>query len=212
MDLTLHSARELFTYEPDSGRLFWKIETGHHAKGAIVGWRDRHGYQVFKIKGKYYQAHRVIWLMHYGSWPAHRIKHLDGNRANNHISNLHDATYLETQQQRATSSNNASGFNGVSWNKRRGKWISRVNIGGYTFELGSFADQQAAIKARKQADQKKKQLNPEFVASFVNKSIDRESLRAKLMQLIKGPETLGYRASKKKRTPFLLKDQPATID
>lgn len=47
---------------------------------------------------------------------------------------------------------NTSGHKGVSWNKRKGKWIAQIGFQGKHIYLGEFADIQDAIQARKEAE------------------------------------------------------------
>lgn len=47
---------------------------------------------------------------------------------------------------------NTSGYNGVYWDKRRGKWCAQITFRGKTYYLGSFADIQDAVNARRRGE------------------------------------------------------------
>ena len=52
------------------------------------------------------------------------------------------------------SKNNTSGVKGVSWDKRRNKWIASLYLQGKYIVKKSYANKQDAINARKEAEEK----------------------------------------------------------
>jgi hypothetical protein len=84
---------ELLDYSPDSGLFTWKVNRRGKAKsGCIAGSKNGQGYILIKIDGKFYFAHRLAWLVTHGTFPINMIDHIDGNRENNKINNLREAT------------------------------------------------------------------------------------------------------------------------
>ena len=62
-------------------------------KLSIAGTLRKDGYIGIFIKGTHYFAHRIIWEMHNGEIPSGMvIDHIDGNRSNNKIENMHFPT------------------------------------------------------------------------------------------------------------------------
>ena len=57
-----------------------------------TGSYDKDGYLIIKIKGKQYKAHRLVYALANGRFPAVVIDHINGNRADNRIDNLRCVT------------------------------------------------------------------------------------------------------------------------
>tara|TARA_B100000767_G_C19237260_1_gene317740 strand:+ start:59 stop:487 length:429 start_codon:yes stop_codon:yes gene_type:complete len=121
--------KELFDYK--DGMLYWK-------KSNKLAGTKHDGYTRIAIKGKKYLAHRLVWLMTYGTIPAHlQIDHINGDRSDNSINNLR----LVTNQGNQHNQHNAKGY---SWHKRLNKWHAKIrnnsidkHIGYYTTECGA---------------------------------------------------------------------------
>jgi len=62
--------------------------------GVIIGSKAVNGYIETSINRKRYYLHRLIWLFHYGYLPK-CIDHIDGDRLNNKIENLREATFSQ---------------------------------------------------------------------------------------------------------------------
>lgn len=83
------------------------------------------------------------------------IDHIDGNPLNNKISNLRKCSNADNLKNRVKiPSNNTSGIIGVRFRKDRNKWYSEIQADGETIRLGSYANKEDAIKARKDAEEK----------------------------------------------------------
>jgi hypothetical protein len=131
----LHS---LFDYK--DGILTWKQG---HKKGRVAGSLKPTGYTVVEINNNNIMAHRLVWMMHNGSFDGF-IDHIDGNRSNNKIENLRLATVLQNSWNRKNNSNNKTGVKGVHQIKATKKYQARICIGNKRLVLGSFDDLELA--------------------------------------------------------------------
>lgn len=103
-------------------------------------------------------------LIGYNTETGKRIKftHIIGCAGYDHInrnpldcrrSNLRKCTSAENARNRGKQKSNTSGIVGVNWNKKQGKWMSRINdTVGHRICLGLFNDKDDAIRARLQAE------------------------------------------------------------
>jgi hypothetical protein len=140
--ITKEELNNLFDYV--DGNLIWKINArSNHVKGSKAGCIKGSGYIYIKINNKLYLAHRLIFLMHHGFLPK-CIDHIDGNKTNNKIENLREATNQENQYNRKLSKNNKSGIKGISWNKLVKKWQIYLSINGKNISFGFFDDLELA--------------------------------------------------------------------
>lgn len=114
----------LFTYEPETGRLLWKVRRpgprspgpGEEA-GSVIGGR----YRSIQYKRKRHYVHRVIWEMVRGPIPPGLcIDHIDGNGLNNRWENLRVTTLSGNQRNRRVSKNSRTGVPGVFHHTRGG--------------------------------------------------------------------------------------------
>lgn len=107
------------------------------------------GYLTVCVFWKRYQAHRIIFAMKNGRWPSEQLDHVNGQRSDNRIENLIEATNRENCRNQKLRSTNTSGISGVVWNKNEKKWKARINSDNGRINLGTFSDKQSAIDARK---------------------------------------------------------------
>jgi hypothetical protein len=137
--LTQERLKELLHYDPDTG-IFTNLTQRANCvkKGAVAGWNDN-GYVRIEILGKNYRAHRLGWLYMYGAFPKKDVDHINGDRSDNRIANLREATDLQNGQNRhAPGKNNTSGYLGVSWSKRENKFIAQIRVNRKGRQLGFF--------------------------------------------------------------------------
>lgn len=158
--LSQTALRQLLRYAPETGSLIWCVSRGKAAAGSIAGVHDAHGYIVIRLFGILYKAHRLVWLYVNGEFPSGDIDHVNGVRDDNRIDNLRDASRAQNQQNMKLYANNTSGYPGVVWDKSRGKWAARINVGGVMKNLGRFSEPGDAFLAYQDAKRKHHAFNP----------------------------------------------------
>lgn len=96
------------------------------------------GYRRTFVDGVRKLSHHVIWFMHYGVWPV-MLDHVNGNRLDNRVENLREATKVQNGQNRSAQVNSKSGIKGVSFCKRKNKWCVRIKVSG-KYLFGGYFD------------------------------------------------------------------------
>ena len=123
-ELTQTYVQELFDYA--EGKLLWKKKRKmNRALGTVAGSRHKRYLRVC-IDQKLHMAHRIVWLWHYGFMPT-QIDHINGDRFDNRIENLREATQNENQYNTCKPRNNTSGVKNVSWDRVKEKWRVELN-------------------------------------------------------------------------------------
>lgn len=166
MILNQENLQKVLRYDAETGKLFWikrSAETfprkSRSSQWTANVWNKNfagkeaftatsRGYRVGEVFGRRCLAHRLIWLMQNGNWPAGDIDHINGNRSDNRIKNLRDVSRQENQRNCAISKNNTSGVLGVAWDATNKKWRAKIKINGKTICLGRFKEIEAAKAAR----------------------------------------------------------------
>ena len=137
---------ELLDYDASTGVFVWKVSTRNTKPNTVAGHVCTvHGYRLIGIDRRVYGAHRLAWLVTHGRWPDGAIDHVNGDRCDNRIANLREATASENLQNQE----HPRGRNphlGVSWQKSRNKWRADICVNGLQKLLGRF-DTQAEAKA-----------------------------------------------------------------
>lgn len=84
--------------------------------------------------------------------PNIKLDHIDCNKLNNQKTNLRIATMQQNARNRTkTKKLGYSKFKGVSFNKRKNKWIAAIYINYKRHHLGYFKDEISAAKAYNKA-------------------------------------------------------------
>lgn len=172
-ELTKARAEEYFNYQPETGHLIFNerprdqfttdLAYTQHLKrvGKIASAKTSEGYIKVHIDGIYYRAHRVAWLINKGEtpkYPEFEIDHINGDRADNRISNLRTVTKSQNQKNSSQRVTNTSGVHGVNWTPKYnniendGRWVARIWNGPKHVYLGQFRTLHEAQIARKAAE------------------------------------------------------------
>jgi hypothetical protein len=149
--VSAEGVRVLLDYDQNTGVFTWRTDRAPNAKlGAKTGRHDKYGYTKIKILGRVHLAHRLAWLHVHGEWPTGEIDHINGDRADNRITNLRLATRSQNGCNTRRSSRNTSGVKGVRWHKHARKWAAQIKANGRYRSLGYFdaiEDAAAAYRA-----------------------------------------------------------------
>jgi HNH endonuclease/AP2 domain len=148
-DITAEQLRSQLKYDPETGVFVRLVAIGSSVKvGDIAGATTYFGYRAISVFGRLYKSHRLAWLYVYGQWPIGRLDHWDGDRMNNAIANLREATKTQNAQNLKTAHrDNKSGLIGVTWDQSRELWQSRIRADGKQMHLGRFATPEDAHQA-----------------------------------------------------------------
>lgn len=150
--ITQEYLKSILYYNLDTGIFTWKFNKSKRVKaGYSAGWLCD-GYRNIEINNKQYKTHRLAWLYVNGEIPTNLIDHIDGNRSNNKIFNLREATYQTNSENYRTPKTNKSGIKNVSWYKNLNKWVVSISIKKIKKTIGYFDDLEfaelVAIEAR----------------------------------------------------------------
>ena len=150
--------REILDYSAETGLFTWKPRAAQRQwssryAGKKAG-RTLRGYIEISLNGKRYQAHRLAWLWHYGTWPNGSLDHINRVRADNCICNLRLADKSQNNWNSKLCVRNTSGFPGVYWVKRWERWCAKIQIRGKSIHLGHFPSRELAVLARQRARQR----------------------------------------------------------
>lgn len=138
----------------DNGKLFWTASSHSMRNGKEAGYAGARGYMRITASGHVeIMVHRLIFYMHHGYLPT-ILDHKDGNRTNNRIENLREATSQQNCSNTKLSNRNTSGYKGVSWDKKTNKWRASIKVRRKQMSLGHYDEIQDAVAARKQGEEK----------------------------------------------------------
>ena len=160
-DITKEILNFLFDYK--DGELYWKFSLSCKSpKGTIAGSIKHDKYRRIGLNKKSYLAHRLIFMMFHGYLPKF-VDHIDGNKLNNRIENLREATHAQNMKNQKISISNTSGYKNVSWNKKQKKWRVALKVNYKDLEIGYFKDIELADLVAQEARDK---YHKEFARHF----------------------------------------------
>ncbi len=154
--------RQLLRLDHETGRLWWlsREPTWFATKRAFSTWNTRYagkeaftatsgkGYRHGAILGRTCEAHRAVFALVHGRWPAGgEVDHRDGNKLNNRPDNLRAASHTENTRNRGGDAESTSRFCGVCWDSRCQKWRAHATMHGTFHHLGRFIDEVDAARA-----------------------------------------------------------------
>lgn len=151
---------ECFHYNLETGDLTWKKRPIEHFKdlraykiwntknsGKVIDRTCKEMYLNVSVNRVCYRVHRIIWTMVYGKCPDNQIDHINGNRRDNRIINLRQATHAENCRNHRKWEKITSGFKGAYHNKKIKRYFSTIESNGSVTYLGSFPTPELAHAA-----------------------------------------------------------------
>ena len=138
------------------GQLLAKINSKQRKAGKALGTLTPKGYLLARVQGQLHRVHRLVFLYHHGYMPI-QVDHIDGNRINNKIENLREATSAQNNQNRMATGD--SKIKGVVWHKQSKKWVASICVNRKSVHLGSFGKIEDAAQVATDA---RKKLHGEF--------------------------------------------------
>lgn len=169
--ISISYLKQCFSYDPESGFLYRKKRPIEHFKSyraykisnakvtglqAGIKGKNKNGKEYIRVNSridgvnKFYLAHRIAWMIHYGVEPEF-IDHINGNGLDNRLCNLRNVTTTENNRNVKLMSTNSSGRVGV-YKKKNGSWLSYIWNKNKQINLGTFKTFDEAAAARSGAE------------------------------------------------------------
>ena len=155
--------KENLTYDADTGNLWWVKKGGpNRSFDKPAGSFIKAGYRRVQVslsgKRQEFYCHRVAWFLTYGVWPKHMLDHINGDKKDNRIVNLREATDKQNLANRKKALDRSgkptsSCYKGVVWQRGRKIWLAQIYIDGKRKHLGHFKNEEDAAKAYNKAAQ-----------------------------------------------------------
>ena len=151
--ITKELLHELFEYK--DGHLYWKVSRSQRVKvgNKAGGVHKPSGYYHIEFNSKKYKGHRLIFLMHHGNLPK-VIDHIDGDKLNNKIENLREATQQQNCYNSGMKKLNTSGVKNVHLHKPTNKWLVQLMVNGKKKYFGLYEDLELADLVAQEARDK----------------------------------------------------------
>jgi hypothetical protein len=134
-----------YTYDSESGQV-WNTKMNKVPLGT-----NNRGYKVILLTipnrvRRLLRVHHVVWFFEYGRWPKSPLDHIDGNKVNNHYSNLRECSNRENIQF-FKFNGGTSKFMGVFFDKTKKKFRAQIVDKNKNKFLGNFACEIEAARA-----------------------------------------------------------------
>lgn len=152
-DLTVDVLREMLHYNQKTGVFTRKIAIANQPAGSIAGCLNKDGYIRISVNGREYLGHRLAFFYNTGAWPAKLVDHENFVRSDNRWSNIRPASFNQNNHRRVVAPN-ATGFRGVTFISKTGRWRAKISVSGKSVHLGVFAAPALAHRAYVKASQK----------------------------------------------------------
>ena len=137
----------------NNGELFRKKKVSNNTNvGDKVGTLTSTGYKQVKVNRIAHACHHIIYKMIYNK-EVILLDHIDGNRANNKIENLREATVSQNSIN-SKKKNNISDCKNVVWQKSRNNYIVKLHLHGKQKYFGEFKDVELADLVAQEARNK----------------------------------------------------------
>lgn len=139
-------------YDPETGVFTWKLPLSNRAiAGEEAGSPTPKGYTVITVDRQRFPAHRLAFLYMTGALPTFQVDHRNGVKWDNSWKNLREATPSQNRYNAGAQANNTTGYKGVFWSKRNGKFLAQIAKEKKLYYLGYFECPREAAHAYNKA-------------------------------------------------------------
>jgi hypothetical protein len=104
----------------------WIIDDNY--KCPLKGWVNNGGYCMIDINRKNINVHKLVATCFMDNYNGENLDHIDGDKLNNHISNLRICNQHQNTLNSKIRNDNQSGFKGIHFDKSKNMWVSCINI------------------------------------------------------------------------------------
>lgn len=114
-----------FRVVPETGEVFYcpHGQNWFPAGKTMAG----NGYRKIGLCGKRVRTHKLIWVWCHGYWPKGELDHINGDRTDNRITNLREATVSQNRTNKKIQSNNKSGYKWVHFHRQARRWCAEIH-------------------------------------------------------------------------------------
>jgi len=149
--LTLNNSREIEVSETGVVCFCAYMDSqGHRYKRReTTGCFNNNGYRNVEVAGKKHSVHRLVARAYLSTYSEDlQVDHIDGDRANNCVSNLRMVTNSGNQRG-YRKPQGAVPYRGVTFHKRNktNPYTAQITVNGKTKYLGCFPTEEAAFQA-----------------------------------------------------------------
>ena len=149
--LTLNNGREIEVSETGVVCIcaFTDSVGRRRTRRETTGSADSEGYRQVKIAGKLHKVHRLVARAYLPTYSEDlQVDHIDGDKANNHLSNLRMATHVENRRA-YQKTYGAVQYRGVSIKKgnKTDPYQAKITVNGKTKHIGYFPTEEAGGRA-----------------------------------------------------------------
>lgn len=103
IDLTYEQVSAALSYDPETGKIAWKISPAKNVKAGdeAGGFRSTHrlsngrnvAYKYIRFDNYEMPAARIAWVLHYKEWPIGNVLFIDGDTSNLCLTNLKQSQF-----------------------------------------------------------------------------------------------------------------------
>ena len=163
MEITWKRIFDKYVLSSD-GRVISESQSKRSTTKELKPYLMNNGYLHYKLcvagKVQNWLAHRLVATYFIGdNNSGYIVNHIDGNKTNNHYSNLEWISQRENVCHSNKNKNKTSKYVGVYWYKARKRWRSNINVNGKYIDLGLHKSEEDAYNARINAEKKHSILN-----------------------------------------------------